>query len=452
MGNFLERSPQSPPNRSLITQLTDRTVAEISECMVVLNEDYADSQCINYAQFEDVFCPIVEDAEPFFLALQNQHDIDGEVDIYEALAAFAIFCGDRFENKVTFVFKLFDFDHSSSLEMSEMILTFQSAARGICKFVNIEPPSLKDIEELTEYLFETIDLDYNKIITQNELLFWARNHNELQEFILKHTGTKTHENLKKRADRAYSVLNHIFGMARDLNNGSDYAKKEDLAKLMKSLASEYFTDSDISFLTTLIVNNTQALNSDIFSKSDPFITEDVYDEVIKAWSAFYSIDIHNEGHVSIKEFPLLIWVYEGREPTAVRAKNKLEEAGGGRDGFVDKIDWIKNLCTIEDDENAKFRVHLKALFNKYDTDNSGCLSQVELQKLVAEAFKDYIKKASGDNTVKAVNDMLDSLTKEIFRELDSNPDGDIQWEEFKDYMKIAPARYKKLKEFLDANL
>ena len=374
------------------------------------------------------------------------------MDIYETVAAFAIFCGDRFENKVAFVFKLFDFDHSGSLEMSELVLTFQSAARGICKFVNIDPPELKELEEFTSFVFETIDLDYNKIITLNEFLFWSRNHNDLQEFILKYTGTKTPENLKKRADKAYSVLSHLFTMALDKSGNSDFAKKADLAKLMKGAASEYFNEKDIEFLTSLLVNNTYSLNSERIQKSDQLITEEVYDEIIKAWSAFYALDVMREGVIPINEFSLLIWVYEGREPSETRTKNKLEEAGGGRNGVVHVEDFMKNFCTIELNENTKFRIHLKAMFNKYDTDNSGCLSQVELQKLVAESFKDYIRKASGDEALTAVKNMIDALTKEIFKELDSNPDGDVQWEEFKDYMKIAPAKYKKLKQFLDANL
>ena len=41
-------------------------------------------------------------------------------DVYESLACFGLYSGDTFENKVAFIFKLFDFDNSNTIEKFEI--------------------------------------------------------------------------------------------------------------------------------------------------------------------------------------------------------------------------------------------------------------------------------------------------------------------------------------------
>lgn len=38
------------------------------------------------------------------------------VDLFECLACFGIVCGDEFNNKLYFIYKLFDFDNSNTIE------------------------------------------------------------------------------------------------------------------------------------------------------------------------------------------------------------------------------------------------------------------------------------------------------------------------------------------------
>jgi len=45
------------------------------------------------------------------------------VNIFEALACFCIFSGESYETKCQFIFRLFDFDCSNTLEKDEIIKT-----------------------------------------------------------------------------------------------------------------------------------------------------------------------------------------------------------------------------------------------------------------------------------------------------------------------------------------
>lgn len=53
----------------------------------------------------------MDDTEPLFKVLAEYK----LVNTYEALAVFGIFCGDEFEIKAGFLFRLFDFDMSYTL-------------------------------------------------------------------------------------------------------------------------------------------------------------------------------------------------------------------------------------------------------------------------------------------------------------------------------------------------
>ena len=45
------------------------------------------------------------------------------VDLFEVLALFGILGADNFEIKLQFIFQLFDFDGSSTIDINELILT-----------------------------------------------------------------------------------------------------------------------------------------------------------------------------------------------------------------------------------------------------------------------------------------------------------------------------------------
>jgi len=451
MGNFLTQTSNSPYDKSLLKQLKQRTLKDLSECITVLSEDYPDAQCLDYSQFEDVFCPILDDAEPFFLKLQNKGDINGTVDVYEALAAFAIFSGEKFEKKVSYIFHLFDFDRSNSLESTEMVLTLQSATRGLCKFVNMTPPPLKSLEELTVNLFVLIDHDNNKRITFDEFLHWVKHNNELQEFLLEYANTQTYENMKKRFDTSYLVLRHYFISACE-NPSADFADEEALRKILTCDAKNYIRESDFDFLFQVLRDSTVGYSQGFLKGDEKVISKKAYETVMKAWSAFSASDINHDNKIVIHELHPLLWIYEDQEPSDVRVINEMHEIDKDRSGYIDRYEWLNNLCGVDKNGKTVFRNTLKVLFEKHDTDNSGSLSIDELKSLVKEAFKDYLRRARDEEMKKHLENMIDSLTTEIFQELDISGNNALKWEEFKDYMEVSLGKYSKLKSFLNLHV
>ena len=80
MGNTFNKTPASPFNKFLFTQLRQRTLSDLLGCYSIFIEDYPECQNMKFSEFEDVFGPMFDDADPFFRELQNDHDINGTVD------------------------------------------------------------------------------------------------------------------------------------------------------------------------------------------------------------------------------------------------------------------------------------------------------------------------------------------------------------------------------------
>lgn len=66
---------------------------------------------------------------------------DKFVDKYEVLASFALLNGSELENRSTFIFKLFDFDGSKTIDLNEFILSASSAIRGLCRLIGQKEPT-----------------------------------------------------------------------------------------------------------------------------------------------------------------------------------------------------------------------------------------------------------------------------------------------------------------------
>lgn len=452
MGNIVDKTPltSNPPNRSLLNQLKLRTLEEMQECYTVLKEDYPEAVSIEYSQFDDIFGLLLDDPEPFFLELQNEKNIDGTVDVHEILAAFTIFCGDKFERKAMFIFKLFDFDHNDTLEVSELILTLQSAARGLCKFIHIEAPSLGQLEDIAKDIFVLIDHDRNKRVSFDEFMFWLNNNGRLQDFLLKYAGTQTYENMKKRYDIILAVLKKFFTMACEKLNPL-YCKEEFLREIIKAEANEYLAPKDLDFLFEILKNSTLSLSEGAIKPEENLISKQAYEIVMKAWSAFSAADINNDNSLVPRELYSLIWVYESQEPSELRIKNEMAEIDKTKDGHIDRYEWMRSLCSSNKQGKMVFRANLKTLFDKYDVDNSGTLTYKEIRALVGDAFKEYSMRAPDVEKRNYLNSMIDTLAEEILNDLDSSGEKSIAWEEFKNYMEVAIGKFDKLKSFLNMN-
>jgi Ca2+-binding EF-hand superfamily protein len=117
----------------------------------------------------------MDDTEPLFKRLQEYK----MVDVYEALGVLALFCGEDFDSKCAFVFRLFDFDNSHTLEKDELIKTIRIVLKGISKVAKIEPPPAGFIEQLADSCFLVIDSNNSGSIDFNEFYTWVQSDYDL---------------------------------------------------------------------------------------------------------------------------------------------------------------------------------------------------------------------------------------------------------------------------------
>jgi Ca2+-binding EF-hand superfamily protein len=73
-------------------------------------------------------------------------DDNNLVDSLEFLSSFALLSGMTPEEKIRFIFALYDFDESSVLTLDEMVLAFRSTLSGLSKLSSVDPPSESEIE------------------------------------------------------------------------------------------------------------------------------------------------------------------------------------------------------------------------------------------------------------------------------------------------------------------
>lgn len=453
MGQLLNKEPTSPCDRALLDHLKKKDLRDLAECIEIINESYPSCTNLTYEQFEDVFCGLLNDTEPYFLQLQNDRDISKTVDLFETIACLAIFCGDKFEDKLQYIFSLFDFDRSGSIEKNELIMTLQSAVRAICKFVNIVPPSIKTCEEAADNIFSLIDHDGNKKLSLKEFSFWITNNNEVQEFCLKYAGTQTFENLEKRFTQIKTFYKCLFDRCGDKE--AQTVPADDLHSLFNIECKGKISEANVEYLFDLFLStSTHVLGSQ--NEKMRLIERQSYVGIMRAWSCFSAADINNDDALSSKELGNMIWIYENDQPDPSRLQRDLKEIDKDNSGCINRKEWMKHLCTY-DEKTGKyiFDAQLFQLFEKYDKDNSGYLRKDEIILMLQDMFKEYYRaadKSSDKSRMDLLNQMITDLQEEIVAGLEIDKEGTISWHEFKKYIEVSQEKQEKLKKFLSDNL
>eukprot|EP01041_Mallomonas_annulata_P001147 gene1147-2216_t len=83
-------------------------------------------------------------------------DENNLVDSLEFLSSFALLSGMTPEEKIKFIFAMYDFDESSVLTLDEMVLAFRSTLSGLTKLSKIDPPTEAEVEAIVVQGFETV--------------------------------------------------------------------------------------------------------------------------------------------------------------------------------------------------------------------------------------------------------------------------------------------------------
>ena len=215
MGNTLNSEPIKKINKNLIIELKIITFKEIFNSIEIIHSDYPKSAFLNYDKFDDIFSCLISDTELIFSQISEKYEgfEENQVDLYESLAAFALFSGENYENKIAFIFRLFDFDCSDTIELTELILSMQCVVRVLCKMANLNYPSSIYLEKLAKNFFKDIDIERSKHIEFQQYFNWINNNHEFLLFLNKYSGTINYVYGKNRIrelnEKFYKVFDEI---------------------------------------------------------------------------------------------------------------------------------------------------------------------------------------------------------------------------------------------------
>lgn len=127
-------------------------------------------------------------------------DENNLVDSLEFLSSFALLSGMTPEEKIKFIFAMYDFDETQLLSLDEMVLAFRSTLSGLSKLSKVDPPTEAEVEIIVVQGFDLIrkkqgmtdmDEDYSGIDRDNfldyclntpEIMSWIEFFDDLEEY------------------------------------------------------------------------------------------------------------------------------------------------------------------------------------------------------------------------------------------------------------------------------
>lgn len=216
MGTILTKDPVRKINKKLILDLKKNTMKDIFDAIEIVHHNFPSYSLLDYEKFDDIFSCLASDTEPIFYQLKENYGKNPDksnkymVDLFESLAIFALFSSETYEVKIAFIFRLFDFDVSETIEPSELTMSVQCVVRGLCKMVNLMPPSYTFLENISKTCFQIMDLDHNSHIEFDEYITWISNNDDFQEFLTKYSGTYSYPYAKKKLVELMEKYEEVF--------------------------------------------------------------------------------------------------------------------------------------------------------------------------------------------------------------------------------------------------
>ena len=228
MGNFIQKQAEWKKEKtkqqvqehrnSLTLHLKTKNINDMRDVVEYISNVYSQHSLLSQEEFEDIFGIIFDDlVDQAFEALKAKKT--GKVDLYEGLAVLALLNGDDdFEGRIAFIFKLFDFDGSGSIEKKEFVMSCTAAIIGLSKIAHVPLPTLKEIEDFAVDKFFEIDNDENNVISQQELQSFLSSDLQLQEFLLIYCNVNTFALAEHRFNTRYNLFLDLFKQSQINSN------------------------------------------------------------------------------------------------------------------------------------------------------------------------------------------------------------------------------------------
>ena len=355
MGGILSKKPVQKLNKEAIITLKKNTMKDIFDCIEIVHHKYPHSSLLDFEKFEDIFSDMIPDCASIFEQIKQKYGKESDpqskylVDLYECLAIFALFSSEQYEIKIAFIFRLFDFDLSETIEPTELTLSLQCVVRGLCKMAGIIPPGYGYLENISKTCFQIMDLDHNSHIEFEEYISWISSNEEFQDFLLKYSGTITYSHSKKIFNKNINKMNDLYEKLRENNEKKEVyfeelkkallldelkyfdkeiqdcildliiytnetnelkgidvdevikneksSKKNDL--MMGSIDVEFKKDNRPKTFEEIIVSN--KTENDEFPSNTKILKKEAFLNVMRAWGAFSATDYNCDNYLSINE-------------------------------------------------------------------------------------------------------------------------------------------------------
>ncbi|KAL4486887.1 hypothetical protein ABPG72_009651 [Tetrahymena utriculariae] len=459
MGQLLEKANQKQISQTLEDQLFSLkkiTLKELYECIEIIDQQYPTSYRLFYEEFDQIFGILMDDTEPIFNKLSEQVSNNKELkmaDVYECLACFALFSGDTFENKIQFVYRLFDFDSSNTIEKQELIFTISSVIKSLCKVVGVPVPKIEFLESLADACFLMIDKDHSRHIDFEEFADWINRNFEFQDFLLKFSGTQSYPNAKKRMKEIISEYDQDFMRQ---SKGQVVIKGDQLKELLYNQLSEFEDEELIGYLFSVIVETSkrfQDMNVYQDDIKDLNIHKRDYLDVMRAWCAFSASDFNNKNRLSVQDLRILLWIYEDEEPNTFKVIAEMNNIDEDQSKTIDRKEWIRYLCSEDRTGGHVFKSNLKRNFEKFEKPTNGLVDVSNIKEILTEVFREKIVKSKKNRTaLDNINKLIDKLCIDITKDLRQKELTELGWGDFRNYIDQAIDKNKKLCQYLDQNI
>ncbi|KRX02283.1 hypothetical protein PPERSA_04905 [Pseudocohnilembus persalinus] len=278
------------------------------------------------------------------MRLQNEQSREGYVDVFETIALMCLINNDDYERRVDYIFRLFDFDFSNNLDMNEFILTIQTVMKGLCKIVDLNPPSLQDMEHFADRFFSSADENQDGQISMNEFVQFVKQNWELQDWFLKFADIQTYENaLRRHQEKEQFMIQQFLGF-KNIKENDIYVKIKSNVDVFFPILKRQLKDmsyQDFELLTKYLILVSNALYKD---QEEDFINYQGYKSVINAWSAFDGCDINYDNSIDKNEIEFLIASMENYKPSKERIQQELKNIDADNSGNISREEWIKYNC------------------------------------------------------------------------------------------------------------
>ena len=175
MGQTIGRAPLLTPPRHFVN-LPKTSVYELWEAFNDIAEGFgltSEEMCeILRVVLKDVLGYSEKKLDGISRALFVTLDDDSNelVDALEFLSALALISGMSHEEKVRYIFGIYDFDESGLLSVDEMILALRSSIAGLCKLSGIDAPLEAQIEHIAIGAFDNIKSIDGSMITRDKFV------------------------------------------------------------------------------------------------------------------------------------------------------------------------------------------------------------------------------------------------------------------------------------------